>query len=208
MRIKSLLIIFVLLISFFSYSGNSYAVSVVTDIAIANTQDTSYGPYIITTGSGANGAWHYIWYAPSGTYISGFSLSGTRYGGQHVTTQTGLSYTTSGGLTVSGINGGSYIDFGDNGSTEYYYNVHVFVTSDVADQATVQAAKTSADTAATNASNAYNAANTAATNASTAATQSTNAVNQTMYGGKYGGSSEDVADIAGYIRILQYQLTT
>ena len=60
---------------------------------------------------------------------------------------------------------------------------------------TVEEARDVANTAATNATNAYNAANTAATMAQ-------NAVNQTWYGGKYGGTAESTADITGYIRML------
>jgi len=75
---------------------------------------------------------------------------------------------------------------------------------------TVEGARDAANTAAANATNAYNAANTAATNASnaktsadTAATRAQTTANQTWYGGKYGGTSESTADIAGYIRNQQ-----
>lgn len=87
----------------------------------------------------------------------------------------------------------------------------VEVSADVADNATViqardaanlaktsaDAAKTSADTAVINASNAN-------TNASTAAARAQTAINQTWYSSAYGGASENVANLAGYIRMSQH----
>ncbi|OPX89919.1 MAG: hypothetical protein A4E53_01333 [Pelotomaculum sp. PtaB.Bin104] len=108
-----------------------------------------------------------------------------------------------------------------------YYTISV----DIAEQGALIEARNAANTAATNAtsamnaanaaiiaaSNAQTAANTAASNASTAATNAANAntnagtaasraqttINQTMYNGAYGGSSENVADIAGYMKNQQ-----
>lgn len=54
-----------------------------------------------------------------------------------------------------------------------------------------------------NATQAYNAALQAKASADNASTQAATAVNQTWYTGTYGGSQESVANIAGYIRILQ-----
>lgn len=71
-------------------------------------------------------------------------------------------------------------------------------------------AKNAAEAAATNATNAYNAANSAATNsinaynvANNANTNALNASNNSWYNGTYGGSSESVGNIAGYIRNTQ-----
>lgn len=58
-------------------------------------------------------------------------------------------------------------------------------------------------TAANAANNANTSAQGAKTSADTAATRAQTTVNQTWYGGAYGGASENVADIAGYIRIKQ-----
>ncbi|MDH7605250.1 MAG: hypothetical protein QHH13_10140 [Melioribacter sp.] len=97
------------------------------------------------------------------------------------------------------------------GTVNYQYNNITFKVCRIgADQNTVKQARDAANTAAVNATNAYNAANTAATNAAnaktsadTAATRAQTAVNQTWYSGTYGGSSESVGNIAGYIRMLQ-----
>jgi len=68
---------------------------------------------------------------------------------------------------------------------------------------TVEEALDVASTAATNAANAKTSADAAKTSADTAATRSQTAINQTWYPGTYGGSSESVGNIAGYIRNQQ-----
>lgn len=90
----------------------------------------------------------------------------------------------------------------------YFYNEGNFTVQ--AKKCLLIADQQTTSTAANNAQNAYNAAiqakdaaNAAKTSADTAASRAQTTINQTWYSGKYGGSPESTADIAGYIRNQQ-----
>ncbi len=103
--------------------------------------------------------------------------------------------------------------YGDDNTLQYYtYSGSMNCFSGIyhADKVEIDNMMLNVQNAANNALNAYNAANTASANASsaktsadTAASRAQTTINQTWYSGKYGGTSESTADIAGYIRNQQ-----
>lgn len=87
----------------------------------------------------------------------------------------------------------------DELSYDTYYNALTAATN-------ATNAMNAANAANTSATNAYTAANSAKVSADTAANRAETTVNQTWYTGTYGGSSESVAGIAGYIRSRQFDI--
>lgn len=92
---------------------------------------------------------------------------------------------------------------GDGTKVAAYIEGGWFTDTDSFSSKLIEAAKKSADKAALEAQQAKTSADASKASADTASSKAQTAINQTWYTGAYGGNSESVANIAGYIRNTQ-----
>lgn len=134
----------------------------------------------------------------TGAFITGGNKSSSSFELVDTNPKVGASNIYSINLSANGYS------YGPVQSNPQYKNIYVQVPGDMATYNTLTQGANgdgkSLDATYDKANSAYASAQAAQSAAQAAQTAATTASNQTWYGGKYGGSSEDVADTAGYIR--------
>lgn len=172
-----------------NYYGNAWGYVIGHNTTQGITSNLSYE--LVKVGGGSNAKWTMNYFVPDDGCT--WKVDGRIY--------------TTVWTTVSDGTDGTYIIPTGVGS-DSFSNTHITTgsftgTSPKTATDAANLAATNASNAATASNNAKSAADAAKISADTAASRAQTTINQTWYGGKYGGTTESTADIAGYIRNTQ-----